>query len=211
MAWISVHESIIGKKLRSLSKAAGCSQNEAIGLLVRLWLWGIKNADRTGLLIDADKDDIAAVLTNGLDRNVEAEDVVEAMIKTEWIDDEDGKLYLHDWEEWQQYWYKLIDESAKATERKRRQRERERKEKRKSTEKNLPKMNPRKRLKRKQRVIVLSLKNCGPCTRLSAGTKQRPQGRLAQGSKRNGLKISSLQQRSDMQTHAQRKGLKNST
>lgn len=134
MAWISVHESIIGKKLRSLSKAAGCSQNEAIGLLVRLWLWGIKNADRTGLLIDADKDDVAAILTNGLDRNVEAEDAVEAMIKTEWIDDEDGKLYLHDWEEWQQYWYKLIDESAKATERKRRQRERERKEKRKSTE-----------------------------------------------------------------------------
>lgn len=129
MAWISVHESIIGKKLRSLSKTAGCSQNEAIGLLVRLWLWGIKNADRTGLLVDADKDDVAAILTNGLERSVNPDDVVEAMIQTEWIDDEDGCLYLHDWEEWQQYWYKLIDESAKATERKRRQRERQRKEK----------------------------------------------------------------------------------
>lgn len=124
MAWISVHESIIGKKLRSLSKAAGCSQNEAIGLLVRLWLWGIKNADRTGLLVDADKDDVSAILTNGLDKSVNAEDVVEAMIQTEWIDDEDGSLYLHDWEEWQKYWYKLIDTTEATKKRVQKHRER---------------------------------------------------------------------------------------
>lgn len=128
MAWISVHESIIGKKLRSLSKAAGCSQNEAIGLLVRLWLWGIKNADRTGLLIDADKDDIAAVLTNGLERSVNPDDVVEAMIQTEWIDDEGGCLYLHDWEGWQKYLYRVMDEASASKERMQRMRRRRREE-----------------------------------------------------------------------------------
>ena len=45
MAWISVHEDIIGGKLRELSKSLGCSQNESIGILIRLWLWCINNAE----------------------------------------------------------------------------------------------------------------------------------------------------------------------
>ena len=32
MAWISVHEDIIGGKLRELSKSLGCSQNESIAV-----------------------------------------------------------------------------------------------------------------------------------------------------------------------------------
>ena len=48
MAWISVDQKLIGGKLRSLHKAIGCSQNEAIGILITLWLWGIDNADMDG-------------------------------------------------------------------------------------------------------------------------------------------------------------------
>ena len=51
MAWISVHEQVIGAKLRSLAKEIGCSQNEALGLLVRLWLWGINNANKEGQIV----------------------------------------------------------------------------------------------------------------------------------------------------------------
>lgn len=54
MAWISVHEDVVGSKLRKLSNEVGCSQAEALGILNVIWLWGLKNADQTGeLMIDA--------------------------------------------------------------------------------------------------------------------------------------------------------------
>lgn len=43
LAWISVEQTLIGKKLRVLAKDLGCSQNEAIGILINLWLWGMDN------------------------------------------------------------------------------------------------------------------------------------------------------------------------
>lgn len=109
MAWVSVHEKITGGKLRSLARGIGCSQNECIGLLVRLWLWGLNNADKTGKLIDADRNDVADALTVGLEKNIDTAAVVETMIKVGWIDDIDGVLYLHDWGEWQKHWYKYSD------------------------------------------------------------------------------------------------------
>ena len=48
MAWISVHKEVIGTKLRLLAKKIGGSQNEALGILVRLWLWAMTEADRDG-------------------------------------------------------------------------------------------------------------------------------------------------------------------
>lgn len=50
MAWISVHKEVIGTKLRLLAKKIGGSQNEALGILVRLWLWAMTEADRDGSL-----------------------------------------------------------------------------------------------------------------------------------------------------------------
>lgn len=118
MAWVSVHEEITGKKLRSLSKEIGCSQNECIGLLIRLWLWGLKNADRTGKIIDADRDDIADVLAVGLERNIRTTDAVDAMVNCGWIDDCEGELYLHDWDEWQKQWYRYTETLEKDRNRK---------------------------------------------------------------------------------------------
>lgn len=122
MAWISVHEQVFGGKLRSLSKEMDCSQNEAVGILIRLWLWGINNADKCGLIIGADKRDIAEILTVGKSESVEPQSAVEALITTGWIDCEDGALYIHDWEEWQEQWYKFKENKEKDAERKRKER-----------------------------------------------------------------------------------------
>lgn len=121
MAWISVHEQVIGGKLRNFAKEAGCSQNEALGLLVRFWIWGINNADKEGRIIGAEKSDIAEVLTIGLDNRYSPDKVVDAMISTNWIDMENG-LYIHDWEEWQEQWYKALEVRKKDAERKRKER-----------------------------------------------------------------------------------------
>lgn len=128
MAWISVHEQVIGGKLRNLAKKIGCSQNEALGLLVRLWLWGINNADKEGRIIGADKHDIAEVLTIGIDVKYSPEKVVDAMVSTNWIDIDDG-LYIHDWEEWQEQWYKAIAVRERNAARKREERMRKKLEK----------------------------------------------------------------------------------
>lgn len=125
MAWISVHEQVIGGKLRSLSKEIGCSQNEALGLLVRLWLWGINNADKEGRIIGAVKGDVAEVLTIGIDSRYSPDKVVDALVSTSWIDI-DGDLYIHDWEEWQEQWYKAIEVRERDAARKREERKKAR-------------------------------------------------------------------------------------
>lgn len=91
MAWISVDQKLIGGKLRSLYKSIGCSQNEAMGILVFLWLWGIDNAGMDGLIVSADRSDIADVLKPGLAPGLDAETVVETLIQNHWIDEVDGE------------------------------------------------------------------------------------------------------------------------
>lgn len=125
MAWISVHEQVIGGKLRNLAKEIGCSQNEALGLLIRLWLWGINNANKEGFIVGADKADVADILNIGIDKRYAPDVVVEAMINTGWIDIANG-LYIHDWEEWQEQWYKAIGLRERDAARKREERKRSR-------------------------------------------------------------------------------------
>lgn len=121
MAWISVHEQVIGGKLRTLAKELDCSQNEALGMLITLWLWGINNADRDGRIIGAAKEDVAKVLNVGINENIDPLKAVDALIETNWIDF-DADLYLHDWGEWQEQWYKAMTAREKDKERKRRER-----------------------------------------------------------------------------------------
>lgn len=125
MAWISVHEQVIGGKLRNLAKEIGCSQNEALGILIRLWIWGINNAGKEGCIEGANKDDIAEVLNVGIDKNCDPVKVVDALIETKWIDFDDG-LYIHDWEEWQEQWYKALEVRERDAARKRAERQRKR-------------------------------------------------------------------------------------
>lgn len=123
MAWISVHEQVIGGKLRELSKEIGCSQNEALGILIRFWLWGINNADKEGKIIGADKEDIEEVLAVGKSKDLSANEIIEAMITTGWLDVEEDRFFIHDWEEWQEQWYKFMDNKEKSAERQRRYRQ----------------------------------------------------------------------------------------
>lgn len=129
MAWISVHEQVLGSKLRRLGKKIGCSQNEALGVLVRLWLWGINNADKDGMIVGADKTDLEEILNIGIDQRYSSEDVVEALICTDWIDSEKECLFIHDWSEWQKQWYMAMETRQKDAARKRLERERKRQEK----------------------------------------------------------------------------------
>lgn len=156
MAWISVDQKLIGGKLRSLYKSIGCSQNEAMGILVFLWLWGIDNAGMDGLIVSADRSDIADVLKPGLAPGLDAETVVEILIQNRWIDEVDGELYFHDWSEWRSYYNKYIKDK-RATQNARQSSKRERDRKQRKTQKiTLPMMlqltiRQKKKLLRKRR------------------------------------------------------------
>lgn len=121
VAWISVHDTVDGPKLRDLYKKLKCSKFEATGILVYLWHWGLHNADKDGLILSADKEDIEiyfAGMKNGC--RIPSEDIVQALLETGWIDEEEEKLYLHDWAFWQKEWYKYQNRLKKDAERKRR-------------------------------------------------------------------------------------------
>ena len=142
MAWISVHEQVTSGKLRRLAKELRCSQNEVLGMLVKFWLWGISNADRYGYIEGTDKEDIADVVNIGISKNIDPEEAVEAMIRTEWIECREDGLYIHDWEEWQGNWYDAVERKQRDKERKRKKRAEKReqeleKEKQKKIEKEI--------------------------------------------------------------------------
>lgn len=128
MAWISVDQKLIGGKLRKLYKAIGCSQSEAIGILVTLWLWGIDNADEAGLIVSADRSDIADVIRAGISPGLDPDKVVESLVETGWVDAEEDRLFLHDWESWRKYYAKYMKEKKGNAERQARYKQRKRAE-----------------------------------------------------------------------------------
>lgn len=117
MAWISIHEHVTGPKLRLLAKQAGCTQNEALGMMVRLWLWSIKNIGQDGLLKSMERYDLAEIINIGLGKTYDPEKIVDAMIDTGWIDEVDGQLFIHGWSDWQRYYYSYAERNKKETER----------------------------------------------------------------------------------------------
>jgi len=120
MAWVSVHQEVDGSKLRRLYKAIGCSKFEALGILNFLWFWGMKNADETGLVSDADLDVLSRYLYGcGEGSNLDMGKVVQALADVGWIDMAASGFYIHDWDQWQEQWYKLQKNRKKDAERKR--------------------------------------------------------------------------------------------
>lgn len=109
----------MGPKLRHLAKLSGLSKNEALGTLAVLWLWGIKNAEPSGLIKSADKHDVADAISSGLSESIEAIHVVNCMAEAGWIDEREGNLYLHDWDEWQEMWYGYLSRKERDASRKR--------------------------------------------------------------------------------------------
>ncbi|MBR3973050.1 MAG: hypothetical protein IKJ99_03750 [Oscillospiraceae bacterium] len=124
MAWISVHQSIVGPKLRQFTNLLGCSQWEAEGILVSLWLWGLDNADKFGLVPYADRTDIEIALSGSSKRSrLALAEIVDALIESGWIDEAGDGIYIHDWEVWQDQWYKAKERREADMNRKRKSRE----------------------------------------------------------------------------------------
>lgn len=125
MAWISVDQKLIGGKLRTLHKAIGCSRNEALGILVTLWLWAIDNTDADGMLISTTLEDIQEdVLKPGLSPDLDPGTVAKALVENQWIDEREGHLYVHDWKSWRYYYDRITREDKSRVERNRRYRDR---------------------------------------------------------------------------------------
>ena len=117
MAWISVEQTLIGKKLRVLAKDVGCSQNEAIGILINLWLWGMDNASMDGLMDGADIADIALAIKPCLSESLDPEEVVGKLLDNGWIDCNEEELFIHDWEEYRYYYNKYVSEKKQHSKR----------------------------------------------------------------------------------------------
>jgi len=110
MKWISIHDNLLDDgRIFNLAREIGCTQNEVVGMLVRLWLWGINNTDETGV-INESKADIANMMHMKID-------IVDMLIKYNYISVIDGKLYLDDWYNQQSIYYKKMDEKKKCAER----------------------------------------------------------------------------------------------
>ena len=54
----AVSSSCSGSLLNSSAILAISSSAASLGILVSLWLWGLKNADKDGRLMSADRDDV---------------------------------------------------------------------------------------------------------------------------------------------------------
>lgn len=119
MHWIAVHEEVLGSKLRGFRKKVKCSEAEALGILTYMWLWARRNTDITGLLGNTDREDIACMIKPVLSDKLNAYDVTDALVECGWLDEIDGDLYIHDWQEWQSYWYTYLERREKDKERKR--------------------------------------------------------------------------------------------
>ena len=127
MPWISVHQEVDGTKLRRLYRTIGCSKFEALGILNFLWFWGMKNADETGLVRDSDLDILSRYLYGcGDGCTLDMGKVVQALVDTGWIDMAADGFYIHDWDTWQEQWYKLQKNRRLDAERKRKARQIER-------------------------------------------------------------------------------------
>ncbi len=128
MVWINMYRELLTHpKLRKFMRSSGLSRNEAAGTLFSVWAWGVDNTERNGMILEADRRDIADVISasSGLSDGVKPSKVVDSMVESGWIDELDGHLYLHDWDEWQEMYYRFIDKREKDTARKRRAREAE--------------------------------------------------------------------------------------
>lgn len=119
MSWVAVHKSVNGPKLRKLYKKLKCSKFEALGMLVFFWMWGQDNANKDGCIMDADREDIERYLYGeSAGCKLSMKDVVEALFSTGWIDQTDHGMYIHDWEIWQEQWYKAMDKRERDAKRK---------------------------------------------------------------------------------------------
>jgi len=116
MAWVSVYQQLRDhRKVRDLFRQLNISRQEAIGILVLIWLWALDNADRQGMIMSATVDDIAeAAYWKG-----DSQKLYFALVESHWIDEREGRMYFHDWDEFNKPFFDYIDRKEKDKLRKR--------------------------------------------------------------------------------------------
>ena len=112
MAWIESHQEV-GRhpKTKKLARLLGVSLPAAVGHLHYLWWWALDFA-QDGVLDKYDAEDIA----DAMQWEGDADQLVEALLSSGYIDDTDDGLVVHDWAE---YAGKLLERRAKDRARKR--------------------------------------------------------------------------------------------
>lgn len=120
---VCVKEQAMGVLARTLAKQLDCSQNEAIGLIVRFWMWTIKNTDMDGNIQVSEREDIEETLICGQCGTYSGSEAVEALINIGLI--EGTNMLPADWSYWQDI--VLKDMKRKATDRMRQRAYREQK------------------------------------------------------------------------------------
>ena len=206
MAWISVEQTLIGKKLRVLAKDLGCSQNEAIGILINLWLWGMDNASMDGLMDGAEIADIALAIKPCLSESLDPEEVVGKLLDNGWIDCNEEELFIHDWEEYRYYYNKYVSEKKQHSKRQREYVARKRaaekaatkpkEQKEQKSEKTIPEESQLRNLR-----ILQRLKHCGAHTQ-GRKIKEMPTRSIKLDSMTAGLRKNCLQLLPHMQRNA---------
>jgi hypothetical protein len=118
MAWIQLHDTVYESlKTQRLARALDVQVELAVGLLGRLWHWGLRDADTEGFLPEATADEVAFICHWFGDAN----HFVASLIKAGFLAEAEGRYVIHNWS---QYGGKLAVRKAANTERSRQFRER---------------------------------------------------------------------------------------
>ena len=95
MAWIELHDTLPDHpKVIDLSHALGLDKDAVVGKLVRLWTWALNNRE-TGIFAERDASTIAEIMRY----KGKPERLIEAMKEAHLLDESDGNLVIHDWDE----------------------------------------------------------------------------------------------------------------
>jgi len=123
MTWIRVDCAVTRHpKLVKFARSIGVSRHEGLGILVDLWTWAVDYTDN-GDLSKYTSDDLAAALNIQSEAALITHDLLDALEASGFIDIDDGKLTLHDWDLHQG---QLMAQREANKERQRRYRERKR-------------------------------------------------------------------------------------
>ena len=116
MAWISVHQPIRDhRKIRELFRILKIRRAEAIGTLVLIWTWAIDNCDQHGKLLSCTIEDLA----NAAYWTKSPKTLYSALVEAGWIDEINGEMYLHDWDDFNKPFYDYVARKEKDKKRKR--------------------------------------------------------------------------------------------
>jgi len=114
MAWIEVHQELFSHpKVARTAKVLKKDYATTLGYLVSLWLWAAAYA-RDGELSGFSNDEIATACNADGGLNIK-----KALQETQWIDEKDGKLSLHDWKK---HGVRILEESKRRMRKSRRER-----------------------------------------------------------------------------------------